>query len=219
MTAHELLEFVRGPGMQISFGVFVLGVLYRSLHLYLLGRKKSLAPPRGSEWSHGFTTIWRRSIFHPGMTARAYFTQIAGYTFHIGFFVTLFLYAQHIDFFRGLLGFGWPALPTGVIDLAATISIAALVAVLVHRLTDPVRRLISDFQDYFTWLVTILPLITGFMLLRRIGPDYPTMLAIHILSLQILLVTIPFTKLMHMVTIFTARWYNGAISGYKGVQS
>lgn len=219
MNAHELLQFVRGPGMQISLGVFVLGVLYRALHLYLLGRKKSLAKPRGSEWGPGLATVWRRSFFHPGMTSRGYFTLIAGYTFHIGFFVTLLLYAPHIQFFRGLLGLGWPALPTGLIDLSATITIAALVAVMVHRLTDPVRRLISDFQDYFTWLVTMLPLLTGFMLLRRIGPDYPTMLAIHILSLQILLVTIPFTKLMHMVTIFSARWYNGAIAGLKGVQS
>ena len=27
------------------------------------------------------------------------------------------------------------------------------------------------------------------------------------------------TKLMHAFTIFLARWYNGAISGYRGVQS
>jgi nitrate reductase gamma subunit len=105
-----------------------------------------------------------------------------------------------------------------VIDAMTILSIAALVAVLIHRLMDPVRRLISDFQDYFTWVVTILPLVTGFMLVRRIGPEYTQMLTWHILSLELLLVVTPFTKLSHMVTLFIARWYNGAIAGYKGVK-
>ena len=33
------------------------------------------------------------------------------------------------------------------------------------------------------------------------------------------MVAIPFTKLAHMLTTFSARWYNGAISGYKGVEA
>ncbi len=219
MNAQDWLQFVRGPGLQISIGVFVFGVIYRALHLYFLGRKKSLAVPRGSQWGPGLSTVWRRSLFHPGMTNRGYFTLIAGYTFHLGFLITLLLFAQHIDFFRGLLGFGWPGLPTGVIDAATILSIAAMIAVLVHRIMDPVRRLLSDFQDYLTWFLTLLPLATGFLLLRRIGPDYTAMLALHILSLELLLVAVPFTKLMHMITIFTARWYNGALAGVKGVQS
>ena len=44
------------------------------------------------------------------------------------------------------------------------------------------------------------------------------MLIVHIASLELLMVTIPFTKLAHMLTTFSARWYNGAISGYKGVE-
>lgn len=219
MTAQDWLQFVRGTGLQISIAVFVLGIVYRVLHLYFLGRKKSLAVPRGTQWGPGLNTIWRRSLFHPGMTNRGYFTLIAGYTFHLGFLIALLLLAQHIDFFRALLGFGWPGLPTGAIDAAAILSIAALVAVLVHRIMDPVRRLLSDFQDYLTWLLTLLPLVTGFLLLRRIGPDYTTMFVLHILSLELLLIAVPFTKLMHMITVFPARWYNGASSGVKGVQS
>jgi nitrate reductase gamma subunit len=46
-----------------------------------------------------------------------------------------------------------------------------------------------------------------------------TMLGIHILSVELLMVMLPFTKLMHTFTLFMARWYNGAISGYRGVQS
>jgi nitrate reductase gamma subunit len=47
----------------------------------------------------------------------------------------------------------------------------------------------------------------------------PTLIAIHILSVELLMIVFPFTKLMHAFTLFLARWYNGAISGYRGVQS
>jgi nitrate reductase gamma subunit len=218
MSVTEWLHFVRGPLLGFSLAVFVLGLVYRVVHNYLLGRKASLAKPGGGEWGPGLATIYRRSLFHPGMNYRGYFTLIAGYTFHIGFLVTLFLFTQHIDIFRAFLGFGWPGLPPGWIDAMTILSIAALIAVLIHRLMDPVRRLISDFQDYFTWVVTILPLVTGFMLVRRIGPEYTQMLTWHILSFELLLIVTPFTKLSHMVTIFIARWYNGAIAGFKGVQ-
>jgi nitrate reductase gamma subunit len=33
------------------------------------------------------------------------------------------------------------------------------------------------------------------------------------------MVVFPFTKLMHTFSLFIARYYNGAIAGYKGVQS
>jgi nitrate reductase gamma subunit len=45
------------------------------------------------------------------------------------------------------------------------------------------------------------------------------LLALHILSVELLLVVFPFTKLMHTFTIFLSRWYGGAISGYRGVKS
>jgi len=47
----------------------------------------------------------------------------------------------------------------------------------------------------------------------------PTLLAIHILSVELLLVVFPFTKLMHTFTVVLSRWYGGAISGYRGVKS
>jgi nitrate reductase gamma subunit len=45
------------------------------------------------------------------------------------------------------------------------------------------------------------------------------LIAIHILSVELLMVAFPFTKLMHAFTLFMARYYNGAISGYRGVKS
>jgi nitrate reductase gamma subunit len=145
---------------------------------------------------------------------------VAGYIFHIGFFVVLLLFAPHILVFQDVLGISWPALRTPVIDAVTVVTIIALLAVLVHRLRHPVMRFLSRFQDYLVWLVTILPLVTGYLAFHRVDVATPTMLiAIHILSVELLMVVFPFTKLMHAFTLFMARYYNGSISGYRGVNS
>lgn len=219
MNPQEMLYWARGTGLQIAAAVFVMGMSYRILHLLLLGRSKSLAIPRGSEWGPGLRTMWRRSVVLPELSARGKFTLVSGYVFHLGFFVTLFFLSQHIALFRAALGLSWPALTRSAIDISAILSLAALVAVLAHRLVDPVKRLLSDYQDYLAWALTFLPLLSGFMLLRGIGFDYATLLTMHILSVELLLVAAPFTKLAHMFSTFAARWYNGAIAGFKGVQA
>ena len=216
---QELLLWMRGAGLQIASAVFVVGMVYRMLHLVLIGRKKSLAEPRGSEWAGGLRTMWRRSFVLPRLSPRGRFTVVAGYLFHLGFFVTLFFLSQHIALFRAVFGFGWPAMPRGVIDIAAVLSIAAMVALLAHRLVDPVKRLLSDFQDYLSWTLSFLPLLTGFMLLREIGFEYVTLLTLHIASVELLLVIAPFTKLAHMFSTFISRWYNGAVMGFKGIEA
>ena len=94
-----------------------------------------------------------------------------------------------------------------------------LLAVLVHRVQHRVMRYLSRFQDYLSWFVTILPLITGYLAFHRIGLTPTTLIAIHILSVELLMVVFPFTKLMHAFTLFMARYYNGSISGYRGVNS
>lgn len=218
MNQQQWLDFVRGPGLQIAAAVFVLGMVYRMLHLFMLGRKKNLAAPRGSEWGPGLRTMWHRSLISVNLTPRGRFILIAGYIFHVGFLVTLLFLSQHIELLRTVFGFGWPALPPGLITIAAILTIAAMAALLVHRFTDPVKRLISDYQDYLTWTLTFLPLLTGIMLKQEIGLGYQQMLIVHIASVELLLVAIPFTKLAHMFTTFSARWYNGAISGFKGVK-
>lgn len=219
MNPQELLYWVRGPGLQIAAATFVFGMSYRMIHLALLGRKKNLAAARGSEWGPGLRTMWRRSVVLPELSARGKLTVIAGYTFHLGFIITLFFLSQHIDMLRAILGFGWPALPRGIIDLTAILAIAALLTLLVHRYMDPVKRMLSGFQDYFTWALSFLPLLTGFMLLRGIGGDYTHLMILHLLSVELLLVIAPFTKLAHMLSTFSARWYNGAAAGYKGLKA
>lgn len=219
MSEVEILTWLRGPGLQISVSLFVLGLVFRTVQNLTIGMSANLAEPKGSYFMPGMATIVRRSLFHPGITHRGYFTLVAGYTFHIGFLVTLFFLEQHILLFKSIIGFAWPSLSPAIVDLTALVSIAALIAVLLHRFMDPVVRQLTDYQDILAWTLTIAPLITGYLSMHPVAMTYQTALILHIVSAEVLLITIPFTKLSHMVSIFIARWYNGAIAGYKGVKS
>jgi nitrate reductase gamma subunit len=219
MTEIEVLNWARGPGLQIATIIFVAGVVIRIFEILLLGRKANLAEAKGSEMAGGLRTIITRTVPDRSTFQRSSVTIVAGYIFHIGLFVVCFLSAPHILFLKDIIGFGWPSAPTAVVDAFAVITIIALVAVLVNRLTNRVMRYLTNFEDLLIWFLTILPLITGYLAFHRIGMTAPTLLAVHILSVEVLLVVFPFTKLMHAFTLFIARWYNGAISGYRGVAS
>ena len=220
MSEAELLLWVRGPALQIATAIFLLGVVVRLAEILMLGRKKDLAEARGSAVAGGLRTIFSRFVPDRGTLQRSTFNVVAGYIFHIGFFVVLFLFAPHILLFNDVMGVSWPSLPTPVVDATAVVTMIALLAVLAHRLLHPVMRFLSRFQDYLVWLVTFLPVVTGYLAFHRVDvAPPPTLITIHILSVELLMVIFPFTKLMHAFTLFMARYYNGAISGFRGVNS
>ncbi len=219
MSEIEFLSWVRGPGLQIATVILVGGVVIRLLEILMLGRKPNLAEAKGSEMSSGLNTIVSRSFPTPETFKRSGFTVVTGFIFHIGLFVTILLFAPHILLIKDVIGFSWPALPTPIVDATAIITIISLFVVLANRYNNRVLKFLTTKEDLLVWFVTIAPLVTGYLAFHRIGMSGPMLLALHILSVEILMVVLPFTKLTHTFTIFMARWYNGAISGYRGVES
>ena len=229
MSDMTLLEFARGPAMTWAVAIFIAGVLWRLLGVFLLRTRKDLSEPRKAATWKGLRLIALRSWPRKEFLGGTAFGEVMGYTFHVGFLVALFFLVPHVLFFEsvfeGLLGFDfsdvfgftWPTLPTGVITFLSAVSLAALVAVLIHRLTHPVKRLISNFDDYLSWFLTAAPLATGMLAFAHAGgAPYETLLAVHLLSVQALMVWFPFGKLMHAFTIFAARGAQGLIFERKG---
>jgi nitrate reductase gamma subunit len=215
----DFLLWVRGPAFDIALAVFVVGILLRLFEILLLGRGSNLAQPKASELTFGLRTIVSRQLTDRGTFARAPLIVILGYLWHIGFLVALLLFVPHIELLNASYGITWPGLPNPFVDAISAVTIVTLVALLAHRLSHPVLRHLSGFEDYLVWTLTLLPLITGYLAYHRMIDPYPLALGLHILSVELLLILFPFTKLMHAITVFFARWYNGAISGRKGVQS
>ncbi len=217
MNEMELLTWARGTALNLAIGLFLLGMLWRLVEIYTLGRKPDLAPPRKAEGATGWHTILRRSLSPPGMLKRSPISYIGGYIFHIGLFIVVFLFAQHIKLIQSLTGLYWPGLPSQVIDAVTVVTLATMLLVLFDRINNPVKRFLSTFGDYLAWALTFLPLLTGFLAAKHLLLPYTTMLAIHILSVELLLIALPFTKLIHVFTLFASRWYNGDINGKRGV--
>lgn len=217
----SLLDFARGPALQWSLYIFVVGVIWRILGAGLLMRARDLSKARVSDADRvkgGMMTILTRSLPPETFEKRIRFSHITGYLWHIGYFVVVLFFVPHILFFKSLLGFEWPGLPTPFILVVAAITLATLVAVLVRRMVHPVLKIISTADDYISWVVATLPLITGFLTVTRLGLAYETMLAVHILSFALLLIWFPFGKLMHVFFIFPSRYNVGAIFARRGVR-
>lgn len=219
MSAMDLLLWSRGPILGVAAAVFLFGIVLRLFEIYSLGRKPDLAPARPNSPGSGWRTIFTRSVPDAQVFRRSGLTLGAGYVFHLGFFIVLLFSVPHIKLFQSVFGISWPALPTPLIDLTAVAALIALLVALIHRTMDPVKRLLSRFGDYVAWSVTFLPLLTGYLAHHHLLLDYTLMLAIHILSVELLLIVFPFTKLTHMFSLFISRWYNGEWFARKGVVS
>ncbi len=215
MSSLELLGWARGPGLQIAVVIFVIGMVIRVLEIFLLGRDPNLSAARANPVAAGFRAIITRSVPMKGTLKH----RLPGYIWHLGFFIVLLFYAPHILLFQQVFNLYWPALPNSIIEIVSILTLAALLFTLFTRFTDPIRRMLATTGDYFAWLITLLPVATGYMAFHRVGNDYTLMLALHITSVNLLLVMFPFTRLTHAVTLFFSRWYNGADAGRKGVRT
>lgn len=217
MSGLELLTWARGPGLVLALGICIFGVILRLVEILALGRKADLAPPRHNSPGSGWRTVFTRSLPPPGMFRRAPLTYLGGYVFHIGMAIAVFFFVPHIELFRGLFGLRWPGLPNPLVDIASIAAIVALLALLVGRFVDPVKRLLTNAGDWLAWALTFTPLVTGYAAYHHLFQNYTLTLAVHILSVELLLVALPFSKLFHAFSLFIARWYNGDIAGRKGV--
>ena len=219
MNHLDLLTFARGSALNWALMLFAAGIVLRLFEIFSLGRKADLSKPRAVTPGSGWRTMLTRSLPAEGMLKRDPVTYISGYVFHVGLFLAIFFFAPHIEFFRSMTGLRWPNLPTPLVDASVVVAMVALGVLLAHRLNNRVKRMLSGTGDYVAWVVTFLPLLTGYMAYHHLFVEYTLMLALHLFSVELLLVLLPFTKLFHTFSLFISRWYNGDIFGRKGVAS
>lgn len=220
-----LLEFARGPALWISLLVLVAGSLWRIVAIFRLGTRPDHSAPRSTRRLAGilrgiFARMIPRKEFRRGTLLRVF----NSYLYHLGLAIIAFGFLPHILFIERLTGLGWPPLPAPVTYLAAGATIVALLIALQDRLGDPVLRLLSGFDDYFSWFVVFLPLLTGMAALSGWSPQatpgeapvYRLALAVHLLSVELLFLWLPFGKLSHAVLVFFSRGVTGAALARKG---
>ncbi len=215
----ELLQFARGPALTVALAVFAFGALWRLLGVLLLERRGVYSAPRPgapSIFASALAGIIGKMWPHATFLKQSLFPVLNGYLFHLGLAISVLLFAPHILFIKSISGLSWPALPSNLVYGIAVVTAVSLVAALVHRLTDPVLRLISRADDYVSWMLTFLPVVSGIAAVSHIGARYETLLAVHILTVCALLVWFPFGKLMHAFLFVVSRGETGIRFKHRG---
>jgi nitrate reductase gamma subunit len=218
----NLLDFARGPALKVAIAVFCLGVAWRILAFALLRIRRDLSRPRDSVFKSitgGLVAVGSRSWPHREFIGRTGAGEALGYSYHLGLFAVVLLFTPHILFIGSLLGITWAGLPSSLITVISVLTLTLFIAVLFRRVTNPVMKMLSNFDDYFSWFVTMLVMVTGIAATAHIGAPYERLLGFHILSVDALLIWFPFGKLMHAFYIFPSRALNGALLARKGATS
>ncbi len=214
----SLLEFARGPAIHWSLIILVAGVIWRLLGVLVLTRGADLSRPRDAFGNFkGYRTVFSRSWPSGEFTTATRYQTIMAYFFHIATLIVVVGITPHIEFIQSLTGASWPALPNALGVAIGTIALVSLIALIMRRLSKP-KVYCSNIGDYITWLLVATPLVTGLMAFAHIGPRYETMLAIHILSVAVLFVWFPFSKLMHSFWFIFSRAQSGLSYAHKGVR-
>ncbi len=218
----SLLDFARGPALTWASLILVGGIVMRVAALLARRRAHDLSPPREgapSALAGALRTIVQRSWPAKPFREQANLPTAIAYTFHLGLLIILLLGTPHILFFSNIIGLSWPGLPKGIIDVVSALTLGALIIALVRRVTHPVRRLLSNTDDYISWTLTTLPVLTGLLATTPLGGRYEQLLAVHILSVELLMIWFPFGKLMHAIFWLPSRGFTGARFAHRGART
>jgi nitrate reductase gamma subunit len=220
-----LLEFARGPALWLSLLVLAGGSVWRVAAILRLGKRVDLSTPRSARPFDGaLRNIARRMWPHPQFRLGSDLGALNGYLYHLGLAAIVFGYLPHVRFIERLTGIGWTPLPEALVYVVSALTIIVLLMVLHQRRSDPVKRLLSDFDDYFSWFVVFLPLLTGMAVVGDWAPHphpgsgqfFPVPIAVHLLSVELLFIWLPFGKLAHAFLVFLSRGVTGAAAARKG---
>ena len=132
----DLLDFAKGPALQVAAYILVAGSIWRLVGILLLKEKPDYSEPRQSAGLlAALKVIYTRSFTATPFKGATMYPKMMAYVMHLGLFAVVFLFVPHIMFFEGLLGFEWPGLPNSVIFFLGVAAIVSGIALLVRRIS------------------------------------------------------------------------------------
>jgi nitrate reductase gamma subunit len=205
-----LYNLVRGPLVWIAFIVFIGGSIYRVYSFINLAKKDKTIMPFISlkytlrslyHWLIPFNSVnWRR---RPVIT-------ITTFLFHIGLVFTPIFLLSHNIFWRESWGITWWTIPEDLADIITLVVIFCCVFFFLRRIFAPEVKFVTFSSDYLVLFISFAPFMTGFLAYHQLLLSHKTMVILHILFGEIMLIAIPFTRLTHMFFFFLTRSFMGS---------
>jgi len=208
-----MYDFIRGPLVLIALIIFILGLIIQLTQFFRLTKKKEwVYPPL--EVKSEKKTPWKWAVFClaslNGTLWKTYpLTTMMTSVFHVCLIaVPIFLLGHNI-----LLGQSWGLsflnLPESMTDVLTVVVLVCTAFFLARRLFLSRVRAITTAYDYLILLIAVAPFLTGYLAYHQWG-HYDTVITLHILAGEVMLITIPFTKLGHMLFFFLYRFLIGS---------
>jgi nitrate reductase gamma subunit len=210
---HAIHHFVSGPLVWAAFIIFIGGSLYRLISMALLAKKKDYSVYEYWSFHYAARSIFRwLAPFGTVNMQRKPMMTLATFAFHLcAILAPVFLYA-HIVLVKESWGISWGYISDTTIDIMTLVVIAGCIYFLFRRLSQPEVRYLTSSSDFVLLLMVAAPFITGFWAYHQ-WPGAQVATLLHMLSGEILLAAIPFTRLSHMLFFPFTRGYIGSEFG------
>lgn len=217
----DFFLFVEGPLLWIAFLTFFIGSILRAALFLSVSRKRDKIIYQYFSWKYVLATFGRWLLPLNKDVAKNPIFTILGYMFHICLIVVPIWFSGHISLWEeSRFEWSWTSIPDGLADWMTLIFLAIALFFLLRRIISADIRLLSTFSDYLLIVVVALPFITGYFLTHgtvdNIGFLGENIQLIHMLSGELMLILIPFTKLSHFVLFFFSRGATAIEFGRRG---
>lgn len=210
---HQLYELATGPLVWVAVIIFLGGSIYRIGSMALLAKKKD---PMVYAYMSPFFAL--RSIVHwiiPFMSVNSRqqpVMTIVTFLFHICLIITPLFVSAHVILFKEAWNVSWWYLPDHTADIMAFIVVGGCIYFAGRRLLLPEVKYLTSASDFALLALVATPFVTGIWAYHQLA-GAEVMLLVHILSGELLLALIPFTRLSHALFFPLTRGYIGSEFG------
>ena len=214
-----MYEILTGPVLWLAFGVCFVGLLWRVV-TYIMGLNWALDrvayrahPGAGMRGAVKSVVAFLLPYGNHSWRAKPVYTVVF-FLFHIGIVMCALFAVGHATLLKNSWGISWPSMSTAAANFWTVTVIVTGILIAARRFALPEVRIITTFYDYFLLALTLAPFVTGLLAVNQIG-DYKFWVLAHVISGELVLVALPFTKLYHVVGFFLSRAQIGADYGIK----
>ena len=213
----SIYNLVRGPFVWIAFLVFFGMSIYKVRRLYMMAKNEKVVLPSIKGEAAGRSILHWIIPFGSRNWRMRWPITITTFVFHICLVFTPLLLLSHAVLWHESWGISWWSLPEGVADIMTLLVIITCIVFFLRRIFAPEVRFVTTGDDLLILAISFLPFLTGFLAYHQWLLPHKTMVILHMLFGQIMLIAIPFTRLAHMFYFFMTRAFMGSqAAGWGG---
>lgn len=210
LESVTLYNILRGPMVWVAFIIFIAGSVYK---LYILIKQakmeKFVLPMMSLKASLRSLAHWLIPFGSRSWRLRPLFTIIT-FSFHLSLvFTPIFLLAHNLLWYESW-GISWWTLPESLGDILTVGVIVACVYFFLRRVFSPTVGFVTFKSDILFIAICFFTFLSGFLAYHQWLLPYKAMLNLHIIFGEIMLISIPLTRLAHMFYFFLTRSFMGS---------